>query len=492
MKKIMFLTLFAAGLLTTACDKGDYDDWAQPQSNEQKDAITVPGFTATAAGAVDLNTAGDSVKVISLSQAELPAGSTLGNIRMTVAPEGGDNEPVLLNAITTDGLFAKSQLQETVVGFFGPRPDARTLTAQVYANVITGGQAAYVDCGEVTLTITPKAPHISSKYYLVGGPLDWAASAASKEQVFTHSNKDVYDDPVFTYVMESTGGEMWFAFGDDEACDAISGANDWSKLFGTKGESKDLTGSFDYRYNLGGDHSFCVDGGASSYRISINMMDMTYEITPVTIAAQYYVVGAIQGWSDSKRTHMFTPEGKNVLSYTTKWTAAWDLKIWEKASFGNWDVAWGCAVDGDNSPSGALINSGAQAISAPSAEYYTFTIDMNSQTYTWTKLGNQSPTEYSNISLIGEFNGWGGDYELEQVAPHNWYCVFTQEEDGQLKYRANHDWSTNWGFGNDKDWDVTEGFNRIGTNGGGNIWVPAGTYEVYLNDITSSMMIVAK
>lgn len=94
--------------------------------------------------------------------------------------------------------------------------------------------------------------------------------------------------------------------------------------------------------------------------------------------------------------------------------------------------------------------------------------------------------------LIGEFNGWGGDFDLTQVTPHNWYGVFTQESDGQLKYRANHDWSVNWGYGSDKDWNVADSFNKIGTNGGGNIWVPKGTYAVYLNDITNSMLIIAE
>ena len=54
------------------------------------------------------------------------------------------------------------------------------------------------------------------------------------------------------------------------------------------------------------------------------------------------------------------------------------------------------------------------------------------------------------------------------------------------------DWSVNWGYGNDKDWNVADSFNKIGTNGGGNIWVPAGTYAVYLNDITNSMLIIAQ
>ena len=61
-----------------------------------------------------------------------------------------------------------------------------------------------------------------------------------------------------------------------------------------------------------------------------------------------------------------------------------------------------------------------------------------------------------------------------------------------LKYRANHDWGVNWGFGNDGDWNVSEGINKTGANGAGNIYVPAGKYDVYLNDITNSMIFVAK
>ena len=491
MKKIFKYSLFAlTGLFLAACNE-DYKDWADPMSYPQEEAVNIPGFSAAAGSAIDLNTAGDSVSVFTLSNAGLPEGFSITNVRMVLTPNGVDAIGQNVNAITTDGLFKKADLQEVVTGFFGLRPEARTLDAQVFANVVKDGQAALVDAGTITLNITPKAPKIAPKYFLIGGPMDWAASASSKSQVFNHSSQDVYTDPEFTYMMESTGGEMWFAFGDEEACDAIV-AGDWSKLFGTKGDSRDLSGSFDYRYNLDGDHSFCVDGSANFYRITINLMEMTYQITPIVIASQYYMVGGLQGWSDSKKTCLFTPEGSNVMSYTTKWTGAWDLKIWASADFGNWDAAYGSVVDGDNSPSGALTNNGAGAISAPSAEFYKFTIDMNSFTYTWTKLDDQDPTAYSNISLIGEFNGWGGDFELEEVTPHNWYAIFTQETDGQLKFRANHDWSVNWGFGNDKDWNVTESINKIGSNGAGNIFVPAGTYAVYLNDITNSMMFVAQ
>ena len=615
MKKIaLYVSLAITGLFMTACSE-DFKDWANPLSFAQEDAITIPGFTASAIGAIDLNNVGDEVKLLTLSSSELPAGSEVDHVRIITNDQ-------TINAISADGTFAKADLQSFLVGQFGPRPDAHTVEAHVYADVMTDGQAAYVDAGTIQLTMTTEAPIIESAYYYVGATNGWSDSDQTYK--FDNGGGDVYENPVFTatipapYNEDGTRADNWFKIAP---ASAYTSGDFWSNLFGvavdgdtstegslvfnanalnqpgsdgatmyrisinmleqtytitpitfkvepayyyvgatngwsssdktyaltnggedplvnpvftavvpapfnadgtradnwfkiapasayddmgnfwklligamTDGDTS-LTGSYDT--GDGKDHepgafNMPASDGADFYRISINIKDFTYEIKPILIGEQYYVVGGVQGWSDKNKTCMFTPEGKKVLSYTTKWTGAWDLKVWDADSFGNWDVAYGCLVDGDNSASGELVNSGAGAISAPSAEYYTFTIDLNTLTYTWTKLDDQNPTEYEYISLIGEFNGWGGDYELTQVTPHNWHCVFTQETSGQLKYRANHDWSKNWGYGSDLDWNVAEENNKIGTNGGGNIYVPAGTYDVYLNDITNSMIIVAQ
>ena len=137
--------------------------------------------------------------------------------------------------------------------------------------------------------------NIADNYYLIGGPGEWNNS---KDQKFSHSDKSVFEDPVFTYTFASTGGEMWFAFGDEDAIDAV-GNGDWNQLFGTTGDSKDLSGSFDRRYNLGGEHSFCVDGSAAFYRFSVNMMTMTYEITPLNFEEFIYVPGNAQKYNTS-------------------------------------------------------------------------------------------------------------------------------------------------------------------------------------------------
>lgn len=184
---------------------------------------------------------------------------------------------------------------------------------------------------------------------------------------------------------------------------------------------------------------------------------------------------------------MFYAHGSNVYSYTTKWTNQWSLKIWDEDNFGNWDTAFGSVADGSTDATGILTNSDAGAF-GPNADggYYTLTIDMGAKTYSWEAVTPSA--EYSSVSLIGDFNSWGDDIDMTQLAgaPHNWYVRAAIPSDGGLKFRADHDWVTSWG---------TDDATAIGdvyylAPGAGNITVPAGTYDFYLNDITGRWNIV--
>lgn len=481
MKKI--LSMMGIALLMASCSE-DYTDWANPLSNEQEDPKTV---TLTLDNAADIDYATLTSETVQLFVPTITstqeAGITYAVTTYEVQIAGSTLEPLVADA---KGYVNAEELKAVIESIYGKRPEKRTVQVAVSALTMIKGMSI-ANAGKCTANITLKAPKISQNYYVVGGTLDWAASAASKAQKFSHSDADVYDDPIFTIVIPASSGDTWFAIGDDEACDAIGGG-DWSKLLGVKGESTDMTGSMDFRYNLGGDHSFCVPAGTGAFiQITINMMDYTYAISAV--APQFYMVGALPGWNEEgARKALLYPQSATVMTYTSKFTGAWDLKIWNKLDIGNWDAAYGCVVDGDNSPSGIIINNKAQAISAPSAEYYTFTFDLSSMTYTWTKLDNQNPTEYSAVGVIGDFNGWGGDLDMTQVTPHNWYAVGTVT-DGGLKFRANHDWGINWGA----DLSVTDAnFYGQGVGNGPNIYVPAGTYAFYLNDITGEFAIVAQ
>ena len=487
MKKLsIYLMLAFAGLFMAACSEDN--EFAGLTVVTPEDAIEIPGFQAVAAPAIDLADYADDdvVRIFSLAEANLPEGYSVENIRIFVNPV---DDPTNKVKFDTDGTFTKAELQSFVESIYGKRPEARTFQAQVYASVVdANGAAVNVDAGVITLTITPEAPYIAQNYYLVGGPMDWAGSAASKEQQFSHSDADVYDDPVFTYLL-TAAGETWFAIGDDEACDAIANDGNWSLLLGTtsgngnNGES----GFLAPRTQLADDGSFKVPAG--TYLISLNMMDYTYTITPV--ASRFYMVGAKPGWNaDAAFTALFFPEGNNVFSYTTVFSSGDNLKIWGEDDLGNWDVAYGATEDNSTAEIGSLINSGAGAIMVPQEGVFTLQLDLNSMQYEWRCL-DLAPTEYESIGIIGGFNGWGSIEPMTQVTPHNWYGSFWFEEDTQLKFRIAQDWSMNWGFQNENDWTVSESaWANTCTKDAGNIYVPAGGYNFYFNDITGNACIV--
>ncbi len=455
MKKLLsYLSLALTGLLMAACSE-DFKDWATQQTYPQEAAITIPGFTASATGAVDLNSVESSTQLLTLSQAALPEGYTIQSIRMDVTPaEGGD--PVTIEA-NANGDFSKAELQELIEQAYGKRPVNRLFNAHVYASAVRNGQAALIDAGTIQLNLTPEAPQISENYYIVGGTLDWGASAASKEQKFQHSGKDVYDDPVFTIVIKAAEGDTWFAIGDDEACDAIANASDWSKLIGTtKGNGNtDLSGTLDRRYNLSDDGSFCVPAGPKSIKVSINMMDYTYEITPVSVADNYYLVGGPLDWAASaaSKEQKFShsnlsvaddPVFTYVLAGTGNetWFAIGDDEACDAiANDGNWSLLYGTTAGNGNSGfSGqlarrsSLTDEGSFKVDG-TAKFYRIQINMAELTYTIT------PLDFSEYFYeIGNESGWSTSHALYGGAGDGKYQGYYWL-DGEYKFKPNAD---NW------------------------------------------------
>ena len=341
-----------------------------------------------------------------------------------------------------------------------------------------------------------EAVNISDNYYLVGGALEWSESAKSKAQKFSHSAADVFDDPYFTIIVPAKSGEdTWFAIGDDAACEAIANANDYSLLYGTTAGNgqNGPTGTLAPRSQIpDGEGSLKYHTDAAMIKVVINMLDLTFEISDV--APQYFMVGALPGWNaEGAQTALFYPTSAATMSYTSVFNQGSNLKIWNKNDLGNWDNCYGSVVDNATDVSGALVSSGAGAISVPGPGVYTLSLDLGAMTYTWTLLDNQSPTEYATIGVVGGFCNWGNDgatdLDMTQVTPHNWYVVTEFAEATELKFRANDSWDVNWGL------DLTiddASFYGVSKQNDPNMKVSAGKYALYLNDITGQFAIVAQ
>jgi len=298
--------------------------------------------------------------------------------------------------------------------------------------VKAGAKKIRVTIDMMEQTFKVEAVSIADSYYLVGGNGAWAND---KSQKFSHSDRDVFEDPVFSYVLTG-GSELWFAFGDAEALDAID-ANDWKQLFGTTGASEDLSGSFDRRYNLDGDHSFHVDGSAKFYRFTINALDMTYTITPLNFDPYIYFIGATDGWANAEQKLALTDESGIYTGYLyCADPNGWGNEFKFQRTPGDWgtEVNTGMmtGITGDFGDGGGNFKA-----TAGEGVYYV-TLDMANMTINALKV--------EKMGIIGDFNGWGGDLEMTWNATD--FCFeatgATVNANG-WKFRVNSDWGINLG-----------------------------------------------
>lgn len=493
MKKLsLYIYIALAGLFMGSCSE-DFKDWADPQTNPQEDAITIPGFTATAAQAIDFaSVTTDSVNTFSLSSAALPEGFTLANARLELTPQGVENATKTTVNTDLNGKGAVADLAPVVESAYGKRPTARTFDAQVYVNAVKDGQAVLIDAGKINLVMTPKAPFIDTNYYLVGQMTDWSLDTKFK---FTHSDADVYEDPVFTIMFTTTDDNQYWKIipqGNVDAGNIWAVENNPKGVVGVEKDGDDaMSGTLLTTTSKGEKANAGKIAKAGIYQMTINMMDYTYSIKQ--IAPEYYLVGALQSWSDQNMSCLMTAETAMVQNFTTKWTGDANMKIWLGSDFGKWDNAFGSASgDGVNTAEGKLKAGGGAIVCPEKGAYYTFTADFSTMTYKWTKLANQNPTEFKNVSLIGVGGKWndGDDIDLKQEAPHNWYLAKQEIPAGGLKIRADHKWRDdgNWGFAEGQNYE-NKG-TLITSGGSSNIPVPAGTYNIYFNDITGAYAFV--
>lgn len=475
-KTLLYTVALVAGLCS--CTE-DYKDWAAPQSNAAGDAVqklelSIQQSTAT----IDFaNYTDESVQLFTTNLTAAQAAS----YTVDITGEGASTATSL--QADAEGKVLTDDLIDAVKTMYGASPTERTLNV-VVSTVATnetaeGNVRVKREADPFTLKAKLNAPFIDTAYYLTGDFAGWNKDGALP---FTHlGTGDVYDNPEFQI--------MFITNADNQYWKIISGTNYnndfWAEgTTGVVGTIVDGDTSMEGQLTTTSPKAGKIEK-AGIYLMTINMMEYTYTIKAV--APQFYMVGALPGWNaEGAATALLYPQSATTMSYTSKYVGAWDLKLWNKNDIGNWDACYGCVNDGDNAAGGALVNTGAGAISAPSAEYYTFSVDLATMTYSWTKLDNQTPTEYTKMGVIGDFNGWASDLEMTQVTPHNWHVVATVTGGG-LKFRANADWGINWGAAV----TISESdFYGKGVNNGDNISVPAGTYAFYLNDITGDFAIV--
>ena len=526
-KKMKKVSLYIMALLSTAlasCNQ-DFETIFSPQTNPQESLlqtsdVSVTNNTPATINLADYISEDGTAKAIPIGLASVKEGAMPDNTFLKAEVEFSKDadfaNSIVLDANSLDGedqiSVSSLLLQEAYFNEVTRNPATTDLFIRTTLYTVTNGTSEAVVgnpnenyYAESKVKFTPlNKIQISPAYYVIGAAAGWSTDGA-RTQKFNHSGADVYEDPIFSIIVESGGDDCWFAIGDDAALEAIDGG-DWTKLFGTKGASEDLTGTMDYRYNLGGDHSFHVTG-AKKIRITLNMMEYSYKIEPVNIAENYYLIGGPGDWNaESAMTMPFSHSNKDVFddpvfTYTfdggkEMWFAFGDKEAIDAVAEGTWNKLFGTTgasedltgsfdrrynLDGDHS---FHIDG--------SALMYRFTINMGDMTY---EIKELNFSEY--IWEAGVNNNWGADAQPLYCANQDGlYTGFFYAQDadwsdgmGAFKFTgAFNDWGQgNYGTGSIND-DGLSG-TLIDDGGSGNVLATPGFYkaEVNLADMTYSL-----
>ena len=465
----------------------DYTDWGNPQSNPEEEAVSFGNGSVTPEGVINLaDVTGDKVKVASIVAPTSTKDTYTPSFKINFDGQSFD--------IDANGNMAKADLVNYITGKFGKRPTERDLDATLDAWLSNGSTAAKMaTSAKFQVKAIPEAPFIDAAYYLVGDLTEWKLNTNLK---FAHSDVDVYEDPVFTLMFTTTKDEQCWKIIPQGNVDA---GNIWAVENAPKGVvgieqdgDNAMSGKLLTTNSKGNKAGAGKIAKAGIYQMTINMMDYTYTIKQ--IAPEYYLVGKLQGWSEKLegKTCLMYAESAMVQSYTTQWNDDANLKIWLGSDFGVWANAYGTAKNDDNSVEGKIGGSGSIVCPEPGA-FYTFKVDFSTMTYKWTKLENQNPKAFENVSLIGVGGKWndGDDIDMKQVTPHNWFIETTLPVGG-LKIRGNHGWDKggNWGYTKDQKFTSTGKLFNDGNSGDIKI-ATAGKYRIFFNDITNEYAIIA-
>lgn len=435
----------------------DYTDWANPQSNPEEEAVAFGNGSVAPVDVINLaDVTGDKVKVASI----VAPTST----KDTYTPSFKINFDGQTFDIDADGNMAKADLVNYITGKWGKRPTERDIDATLDAWQSNGSTAAKMATSETfQVKAIPEAPVIEEGYYLVGDMFTtddvngWTKGVA---KAFNHSDKDVYEDPVFTVSFETTKADQYWKIIPKKNIDAD---DLWAPgVVGPKVDGDDsMTGAL-----TNGDAKAGKIAKAGKYKLTINMMDYSYTIEEVNYDPFIYFIGSTDGWKSSDQKLALVDDAKGVYTgyvYLADPNAAGFEFKFQRAP-GNWDTAIGAGTFVSFAGAAIGVDKGNLGVNAGEGVYY---MDVN------LSEGTITATKVETMGIIGGFNNWAGD------APMKWnpeeYCFEATFEAPNAGVTAD-----GWKFRVNGGWDINLGgsINNL-TAGGDNITVAGKTVKLY-------------
>lgn len=451
MKKTLLYSLAAMASLALASCAGDYDDWANPQANEQEASAAKYGVTFANGSEAEGSMADEDgiINLVTVNSSDANvSGFTLKDLKV-------NGEAINGTMIGNSVQVSASELEKLVCDQNKSRASvARDLKVetQVSINLASGDAVSFTTKGKTTGKFTPTAtpPLDENGYYMLGqvNGNEWDA----KSPVWMTK----MSDGVYQLKVTTEKDKNYFKFYEGSKWDE---SGNWDVINkGVMGCEKDgcedASGTIYYTGDSWGTPQSMVIAGAGTWIVTLDMNNLSYSVGKPVL----YMKGDANGWDgydylsgeDGVKFTGFMYLNQNGFKFTT-------APDWSGTGYGaNFDTA----------PDAANI-----VITEP-AGYYQVDVDLSEKTYTLTPI--------TSIGIIGSAspNGWDSDVDMTYV-PYNkdtkevngyWEVKNITLSAGEIKFRANDGWDISWGGELD----------HLTTKNGGNITVEAGTYDIKL------------
>ena len=432
--KIYLLASLLAVLFFASCDDV-YDHVAEPpQSYEQENEQTVNGFSFTLGS--------DISNAVIFTEDDLMSETPIRVIETTATPEMAEGATLkfVVEASDTEEftktveLPSKSDednavittaydLNEVVKSLYGKAPNARDIFLRATFYIVDGTTSSLMPNPVVLgpASVTPVAPIIETEYYLIGDINGWNIENLD-DYKFGHSGKDVYEDPIFTILVNNVQG--YFKIVPKSSKDAAS----WEGVMGNP-----IDGNTDLEGDIIIEDSQAMQVTEPGWvKITLNMMEYTYSIEIIgEMALELYVPGGHQGWDPGSAPSLYN---RNFdFKYNGFVYFGEDNTEFKFTTERNWDgPAYGDGGDG------TLSSDGGNLV-ASEAGMYKIDVDLSgSPVYSMEK---------TVWGLIGDATegGWDNSTPMTYDPETALWTVTTTLGTGEFKFRANDGWDINLG-----------------------------------------------
>ena len=424
MKKTFLYSLAVLASVSLASCNGDYDDWANPQTNPQEASAAKYGITFAAGPEAECNMP-DEDGVINL----VTVNSTDANVTgYTVKDLKVNGEAIKGEAVGNNIQVNATELEKILCKQNKTRASVASnikVESKVSVNLASGDAVAINTVGTTTAKLKPTpTPAIDEQGYYMLGEVNGNNWTATSPVWMTKVSDGVYQLKVTT-----EKDKNYFKFYEGSKWDE---SGNWDVINkGVLGCEKDgcddASGIIYYTGDSWGSPQTMVIAGAGTWIVTLDMNNLTYTVGKPIL----YMAGDANGWNqidylagdDGVHFTGFMYLNQNGFKFCTQ-------PDWKGTNYG-----------------GAFFGESEDNIMMTEpAGYYKVDVDLSAQTYTLTPI--------TTIGIIGAavpVTGWDSDQDLTyNVEERCWEIKDIKLNAGECKFRANDDWAMQWGYDGEK------------------------------------------